>query len=225
MRLLAPRRRPVVTPYYSDDLVTIYHGDCREIAPMLTGVTLVVADPPYGAGFDTTKRRGTMYATRGWSAMVGEAQPFDPRFWLDYPRVVLWGANHYADRLPSSSSWFVWDKRENHGTNDFADCEMAWSNVGGPARLFHHYWMGGITKSERTRKLHPTQKPVALMAWLLGWVGRQDDLILDPYTGSGPVLRAAKDRGIQSIGIEIEERYCEIAATRCSQEVLGLETA
>jgi site-specific DNA-methyltransferase (adenine-specific) len=213
-----------VTPYYQDDAVTIYHGDCREIAPQVAPPgpdVLVIADPPYGAGFDTTKDRGKMYATPRWAPLFGEEEPFDPAWMVAY-RAVIFGANHFADRLPSSPTWLVWDKREDHGNNDFADCELAWANTGGPARLFHHYWMGGITKSERTRKLHPTQKPIALMAWVLLWCSRPGDLVLDPYMGSDPILRAAKDAGHRAIGIEIEERYCEIAAKRCAQEVLAL---
>jgi site-specific DNA-methyltransferase (adenine-specific) len=218
-------RMMMLEPYYADDLVAIYHGDARDIAPVVCPPqpnVLLVADPPYGARYDTTKARGTMYAKRDWVRLSGEHAPFDPTWLLSYPRVVIFGANHFSDRLPASPTWFIWDKRENHGTVDFADCEMAWANTGGPARLFHHYWMGGVTKSERSRKLHPTQKPVALMTWLLSWVSRPDDVVLDPYMGSGPTLRAAKSLNRRAIGIEIEERYCEIAARRCSQEVLGL---
>ena len=113
------------------------------------------------------------------------------------------------------------------GFNDQADVEMAWSNIGGPARVYKHRWMGAMKKSEQQdRRLHPTQKPVALMRWCLQRAGvRPGDLVLDPYMGSGPVLRAAKDMGLRVIGIELEERYCEIAARRLSQEVLTFEEA
>ncbi len=215
-----------MTPYYDDGSCTIYHGDCRELSQVVApppSVAVVIADPPYGHGYDTTRQRPNMYGDRGWAPLVGADVPFEPG-WLvaAYAKTVIFGANHFADRLPPSPSWFIWDKREGHGTCDFADCEMAWSNVGGPARIFRHYWMGGITKSERSAKLHPTQKPVALMAWLIDRTTCEGALIFDPFMGSGPVLRAAKDLGRRAIGIEIEERYCEIAAKRLAQEVLPL---
>lgn len=144
-------------------------------------------------------------------------------------KVVLWGANHYADRLPPSPSWLVWDKVDGLesgravGFNDQADVEMAWSNLGGPARLYRHRWMGLLKSSERDqRRLHPTQKPIALMAWIIANWTMPGDLIIEPYMGSGPALRAAKDLGRRAVGIEIEERYCEVAAKRLGQEVLAL---
>jgi site-specific DNA-methyltransferase (adenine-specific) len=156
--------------------------------------------------------------------VVGDTQPFDPAPLLRFPRVVLFGANHYADRLPPSPTWLVWDKRDGVASDDNADCELAWTNLGGPARLYRHLWRGLCRASEQgQRHLHPTQKPVALMAWIIANWTKPGDLILDPYMGSGPVLRAAKDLGRRAIGIEIEERYCEIAARRLGQEVLPLE--
>ncbi len=126
--------------------------------------------------------------------------------------MILWGANHYASRLPDTATWLVWDKREGGASDDNADCEIAWSNAGGPARLFSHRWRGMVKASEREeRRMHPTQKPIVLMRWCLGFV---NGLVLDPYMGSGTTLVAAKLEGRKAIGIEIEERYCEIAAKR-----------
>jgi site-specific DNA-methyltransferase (adenine-specific) len=157
--------------------------------------------------------------------VVGDDQPFDPNplLALGLP-TVLWGANHYADRLPPSPSWFVWDKRIDLGSNDSADCEMAWTNIGGPARMFRHRWQGMLRDSERGDSYHPTQKPVALMLWVLCKipVPKVRFVTLDPYMGGGATLVAAKSLGFKAVGIEIEERYCEIAANRCRQEVLGL---
>jgi site-specific DNA-methyltransferase (adenine-specific) len=108
------------------------------------------------------------------------------------------------------------------GSNDQADCELAWVSSKGNARLFHHTWNGMIKASERNEKrVHPTQKPVQLMKWCLGFFP-DASLILDPYMGAGSTLLAAKDLGRKAIGIEIEERYCEIAAKRMSQSVMEL---
>jgi site-specific DNA-methyltransferase (adenine-specific) len=215
-----------VTPYYSDDLVTIYHGDCREEWVDRIAVCdsdALITDPPYGIAATTanySRGRSQMAVAHDWPAVVGDDEPFDPTtlLALGLP-AVLWGANYYANRLPPSPSWLVWNKRIAGVRNDSADCELAWTNLTGPARVFHHEWMGMLRSSERGESYHPTQKPVALMRWC---VERTDGTVLDPYMGSGSTLVAAKSLGRHAIGIEIEERYCEIAALRCSQEILGL---
>jgi site-specific DNA-methyltransferase (adenine-specific) len=214
-------------PYYEHGGITIYHGDCRELLPLLWfGVDLLLADPPYGVGEVTNRRergRSGLALCNDFPPVHGDDEPFDPRPLLLFPRAVIWGANHFADRLPPSSTWIVWDKREGVLVNDNADCELAWTNLGGPARVFRHLWAGMLKASERDRRrLHPTQKPVALMTWILEQWTQPGDLVLVPYLGSGPELQAAKELGRRAIGIEIEERYCEIAANRLSQEVLAL---
>lgn len=206
-----------MTPYYQDDLVTLYHGDCRDLLPIAADV--VVTDPPYGMSLDTdnTSRGG-----RRFSPIVGDSEHFDPSHLvaLGLP-MVLFGANHYASRLPDSRSWLVWDKRDGVLTNTNADAELAWTNLGGPLRVIRHVWAGMLRDSQqRERTHHPTEKPLAVMRDI---VLRTKGTVLDPYAGSGSTLVAAKSIGRKAIGIEIEERYCEVAALRCSQEVLGLE--
>ena len=214
-------------PYFTDSTgtITIYHGDAREIAPTLA-FDVVVTDSPYGVSERTdraSKGRSHAAASNDFPPVFGDDEPFDPTPWLQRP-CILWGGNHFADKLPPSPSWLVWDKREGGTSDDNADCEMAWTNLGGPARLFAHRWRGMIKASEQGQhRLHPTQKPVALMRWCLMHANLPDGVILDPYLGSGPTLRAAKDLGRRAIGIEIEERYAEIAAKRLSQEVLRFE--
>jgi len=209
-------------PYYERNGITIYHGDCREILPTIKA-DCVVTDPPYGVSERTdrlSKGRGKLAVCNDFPPVHGDDKPFDPSDWLSFP-CVLWGANHYASRLPNSPSWLVWDKREGQGPNDNADCEMAWTNLGGPARLFRHYWNGMLRASEKSLpRQHPTQKPVALMKWCICHTNMPSGTILDPFMGSGTTLVAAKLEGRKAIGIEIEERYCEIAAKRLAQEVL-----
>ncbi len=216
-------------PYYEQDGITIYHGDCREVLPgVWFGVDLLLADPPYGISAVSRGRTfGTSNAcaTNEYIPVHGDDEPFDPAALLAIPaKSILWGANHYSKHLPSASCWLTWDKRDGTKSNPMADCELAWTNLGGPARLFSHRWMGMIRDSERERRMHPTQKPEALMRWCIAQAAlRPNSLIVDPYMGSGPVLSAAKSGGHRAIGIEIEERYCEIAAKRLAQAVLPLE--
>lgn len=191
------------------------------------GADLVLTDPPYGVAEQTNragKGRAILAPCHDFPPVHGDNEPFDPLHLLGFGRLVLFGANYYAPRLPESPSWIVWDKRDGLTSNDNADCELAWSNLGGPARVFRHRWNGMIKASERDqRRVHPTQKPVALMEWIIVRATKQGDLVLDPYMGSGPVLQAAKNLGRKAIGIEVEERYCEVAAKRLAQEVLPLE--
>lgn len=224
-------------PYYEDSKagIVIWHADCREILPTLPKVDLVLTDPPYGIGVSTDqadKKRGFRPYDVGCRSInhppvFGDDKPFNPAliFRTSATSYVLWGANNYADRLPTSHCWFVWDRKTERGADsDITDCELAWT-CGlkfKTVRLFRHMWAGFQRDSEVGEKvLHPTQKPVALMSWCLRFFPTAK-VVLDPYLGSGPVLRAAKDLGRKAIGIEICEEYCAIAAKRLEQEVLPL---
>lgn len=229
-----------MTPYYQDSSVTIYHGDCREILPNLGRVAAIVTDPPYGGGlavdfaerFKTKAGKWWKNSDRSTQArhvpIIGDDIPFNPTILLEHQAkaLVLWGANWYSSRLPDSGGWWVWDKR--NGSRDvseadwpMSEAELAYTNVGKGVRIFRYTWFGLIRDGEHGEHHHPTQKPIALMRWCIEGT-KTDGVILDPFMGSGTTLRAAKDLGRKAIGIEIEERYCEIAARRLSQEVLPL---
>lgn len=226
-----------MTPYYDEDGIVIVHGDCREIAPALE-FSVVVSDPPWGSNTATNSQRFTRKGSPYWSCIdtskvtakdpvVGDKDPFDPSPWLSRP-CILWGANHFASRLPDSGGWLVWDKRKGAETLaesgwPLGEAELAWTNVIGAPRVFRNLWSGLLRSSEKGEFYHPTQKPVSLMSWCLSFC--PDGIVLDPYMGSGSTLRAAKDLGRRAIGIEIEERYCEIAAKRLAQSALTLETS
>lgn len=229
-------------PYYEDGQVTIYHDDCRTILDALPVPDLLLTDPPYGIRAATnraTARRGNQKGLHSpgrandFAPVAGDDEAFDPSHLLAFPRAVIFGGNHFADKLPASPSWIVWDKLDGLtskrpvGFNDSADCELAWTNLGGPARLFSQRWMGLMVKGEENaqKRVHPTQKPVGLMRRIIEWRTQPGDLILDPYMGSGSILRAAADLGRRAIGVEIEEAYCAIAADRLSQGSLDVEAA
>jgi site-specific DNA-methyltransferase (adenine-specific)/modification methylase len=211
-----------MSPYYEHGGIQIFLGDCREVLPTLGAFDLVVTDPPYGIAVtvsDKTARDRPWLAQLG--PIAGDELPFDPAPLLALGiSAILWGANHYASRLPDSKGWLAWDKATRNGLDlKHAEIELAWSNCIARPRAFRHMWSGPYRDSERGTRYHPTQKPVALMSWCLALVP-EAKTVLDPYMGSGPVARACKDAGRRYVGIEIDERYAEIAAKRCAQEVL-----
>ncbi len=225
-----------LTPYYQDEFVTLYNCAWQEIAGLARGADLVLADPPYGIGLNTAyaaRKRTALSQSNDYPPIAGDDTPFEPAPLLQWPNVVLWGANYYADKLPPRGSWLVWDKiagltsvREQ-GFNDGADCELAWvDGVNGTVpRMFRHRWAGMLKASEQDqRRVHPSQKPVALMGWCLSFFP-DARLVFDPFCGSGPVPRACKDRGIHCIAAELSEDYCAVTAERLSQNVLDFSVA
>lgn len=197
--------------YYTDDRITIYHGDCRELLPSLT-FDYIVTDPPYGIDHVPSSY---------WEhqRITGDNTTFDPGHLLTAKGAVLFGANHYAHRLPPSAGWIVWDKRDRVSRRlPGSDAELAWTNILTQLRVFVHVWIPHTLRTEPA--YHPTQKPVALMRQIIQELPDPNSVVCDPYMGSGTTLRAAKDLGYRAIGVETEERYCDIAATRCAQEVL-----
>ncbi len=211
----------MLKPYYEHGGITIYHEDCREIFLDLQEPELLLTDPPYGIAFDTDYRRftsGFNVHRKAYPLMVGDDEPFEPEPWAAHRKAILWGANCFSNRLPMGT-WLVWDKRFDNGSAFLADAEVAWMRGGHGVYIFSLTQQGFVRPEPID---HPTQKPVALMRWCIEKAGG-DGLILDPFMGSGTTLRAAKDLGRRAIGIEIEEKYCEIAAKRMAQEVLPLE--
>lgn len=212
-----------VKAYYEADGIVIYHGDCREILPGLDAAGMVVVtDPPYGISHPTNYHdRGRYRAanSRNYPPVHGDDEPFDPAMVLGIGRAhIFWGANWYASRLPDSGGWLVWDK-ERPDNLDQATCELAWTDCIKGVRRFRYLW-NGMIRAGSEALVHPTQKPVALMSWCLNHRWVPEATVPDPYMGSGPVLCAAKDLNRKAIGIEIEERYCEIAAQRLAQTVM-----
>ena len=191
---------------------TLYLGDCLEILPTLGKVDAVVTDPPYGIGWSTP---ASSKRPKSGASIHGDNHQFDPSPWLRWP-CVLWGGNHFAGRLPDSAGWLVWDKRHNMPSNDQSDCELAFRNFGGSVRVFRKTWNGGgslLAENGPERMIHPAQKPVALLAWCLGFLP-DARTILDPFMGSGTTGVACMQLGRRFIGIEIERRYFDIACER-----------
>lgn len=209
-------------PYYEQSGITIYHGDCRDVIEQWEGLRthsfdLLLTDPPYGICINKSHR---LSVSRGFGDENWDADTVDMG---TIQRVrglcrdsVIWGGNYYD--LPPMRCFLMWDK-ENAG-RDFADCEMAWTTFDAVARRIRYRPMnmdGG--------KVHPTQKPEAVMRWALLQAPQDVRTVLDPFMGSGTTLVAAKRIGKRAVGIEISEKYCEIASNRLRQEALFGELA
>ena len=209
-------------PYYQDDHATIYHADARELVPQLE-FDVVVTDPPYGINYKQTIKGATDY-----KMIVGDENTDLARWIIKeiHPKPMLvFGINHFADCLPVAGRWICWDKRVIESADKMlgSPFELAWINTredkaGYMIRLQH----GGIVNADKhnEKRFHPTQKPVKLLRRCIDYM--PEGVIIDPFMGSGTTLRAAKDLNRQSIGVEIDEQYCEIAARRLAQEVLPL---
>lgn len=214
-------------PYYQDSAVTLYHGDCRQIVPLLGRFDLLLTDPPYGIGENahriasrTKAAKTTDYGSFDWDANPPDKETVDLCV-AAASGAIVWGGNYF--HLPPSRGWLVWDK-QNSG--NFADCELAWTNLKMSVRIFRFLWNGMIRAGEArgVPRVHPTQKPVELLRWCLDWAP-DAKTVLDPFAGSGTTGRACKDLGRKCVMIEREEKYCEIAARRMGQEVLPLDAA
>ncbi len=198
--------------------VTLYLGDCREILPTLGKVDAVVTDPPYGIGESSAKvaSRGKLAAPKDYGAFDWDKEP--PPAWViqmlrDISRYqIIFGGNYYD--LPPSSCWLVWDKK--NGSNDFADCELAWTNMPKAVRRIEWLWNGMIRKGSDVRE-HPTQKPLGVMSWALDQLPDDAKLVCDPFMGSGTTGVAAVTRGLSFVGIEREPAYFETALARISE--------
>ncbi len=214
--------------YYSDKWVAIYHADCRQLLPQLdVKVDLVLTDPPYGRNeIKNNPSRGKLAVSKDYGLGEWDKQPADKEL-LDMiiskgNRSIIFGGNYFG--LPASSCWLVWDK-DNQG-NDFADCELAWTNFNSAIRKYLWRWNGMLQEPgcPKEYRQHPTQKPSGLFSLIIADYSKESALILDPFLGSGTTCYCAKKLNRYSIGIEIEERYCQIAADRCRQMTLPMDT-
>lgn len=193
-------------------------GDCLEVMPLLGAVDAVVTDPPYGIGEGNKKRiqsRGKLAAARQYAGGDGwDKKPASLAHILQIKRIsrnqIIFGGN-YFEGLGPTRCWLVWDKQ--NGRNDFADCELAWTNLNKAVRRIYWRWNGFIRKGNDVRE-HPTQKPVGVMQWCIEHLPADAETILDPFMGSGTTLVACAKLGRKGIGIEVDPVYFEIACRR-----------
>lgn len=208
-----------MNPYYDDGRgIQIFLGDCREILPSLPKVDLVLTDPPYGIGVSHKNCAASRIDRRSDEVILWDIeQPYDAIKMVQAfcDKSIIWGAN-YFNCFNGKGGAIVWDKLQP--LPDSSQCEIASCSWLQKVSRYEQRWTNFVNSKETN---HPTEKPVELMAWCLQLIP-DAGTILDPFMGSGTTLRAAKDLGRKAIGIEIEEKYCEIAAKRLAQEVLPL---
>lgn len=197
---------------------TLYLGDCAEILPTLDKVDAVITDPPYGINKDgqqkTTGGHGgrKAYDFLGWDGQRPDASVFDAIIKAGKTHII-WGGNYFADLLPPTMRWLVWDKGQRINQSDG---ELAWTSMQAALRIMTMNRVELLTDGAK----HPTQKPVRLMKWCIDQCTNNPQTILDPFMGSGTTGVAAVQTGRSFIGIEREKQYFDIACERIEKAQL-----
>lgn len=225
-----PYPSPVASRIERVGLATLYLGDCRAILDILPDFDVGVFDPPYGIGYTISARSlrnegldslaPMAMGKRG--AIAGDDAPFDPSpFIAAFPKVAIFGANYMAG-LPRGK-WICWDKRRDSKPDDHSDCEFIWLSERGADRIHRQKWRGIVREGEencsRSKKLHPNQKPVALLGYLFDQLGVEvGETVCDPFMGSGSTGVVAMRRGHPFVGIESDPAHFDTAVRRLSAE-------
>jgi DNA modification methylase len=210
-----------------DGRIRLINADCLAVRDSLPAVDAVITDPPYGMAHNTDSSRfsGGQHHHRArqfggrsdWGDVKGDDQPFDPSPWLEYKRVVLWGSNHFAARLPVGTT-LVWIKRMDGAFGSFlSDAEMAWMKGGHGVYCRRDLTMNHATGTKK--RLHPTQKPVGIMSWCIEKCKTPDDgLVFDPYAGSFTTAIACIRTGRRFVGCEVDHKYWQRGIDRVKAE-------
>ena len=200
-------------------------GDCtikENVDKLLEGKTvdLLLTDPPYGISVVAKNGKiggGNICQPKQYKQILGDDKPFNPKFILGYGiKQVIFGANYFANELPQKSGWLVWNKRKDEwGKTTFADCELAWTNLDSPARVYTQVWMGLVKDGETGQlRVHPTQKPIRLFSQLIKDFSQEDNLVLDTFLGSGSTLIACESTNRVCYGMELDPFYVDVIIQR-----------
>ncbi len=190
---------------------------------------LLLTDPPYGINIvsqiDKTTGKGKIGRSgKSYSPIIGDATTetaqkiYRLSQEIGIKNVMLWGGNYFTSFLPPSPCWIIWDKRGEFSSNNFADCEIAWTSFTSPARIYRQIWNGYTREGKRNveglTRVHPTQKPVGLFAFCISNYSKQEEIIIDLFLGSGPALIAAEQLRRVCYGMEIDPIYCDVICKR-----------
>ena len=197
--------------------------ELREIAFKQLYPTAGIHDPPYG--IDVVKNGkvggGGFAKANIYKPIYEDDKPFDPTQLLEtIPQSILWGANYFSSKLKDTKGWIVWDKKEQEWDDNFSDAELAWTMYDKPMKLYRYMWMGAIKKGDKQiegNRVHPTQKPVGLIAKIIQDYLSNHECIADFFLGSGTTLIACAETEKKCIGFEIEPSYCDVIRKRWTQ--------
>ena len=207
----------------------IIHAKIEDVIDDLPDVDLLLIDPPYGISVDSImSKRGErkndlrfkksfsrQYTNYDWDKTTVNQSLID-KLISKAKNSIIWGGNYYA--LPPSACWIVWVKL--NGTTNFADCELAWTNLKGSVRKIEHRW-NGMLREGQEKRYHPTQKPQNVISFCIDLYTKvnkeKPKLVLDCFAGSGTTLKVCQKKGIDFIGVEMIEEYVNICKERLSQ--------
>jgi site-specific DNA-methyltransferase (adenine-specific) len=198
--------------FYQDELVILFYGDNNDFVADKT--MAFITDPPYGINKKWKRKwHGNNGASRLWDGKIpiwDESTPVESVLkWKDTAsESIIWGGNFYP--LESSRCWFIWDKLQ---PNRGAECELAWTNLECPPRVFRMSRIDAYFNKTIFKKEHPNEKPIQLMEWCLEKINKKL-IVFDPFAGCGSTLIAAKRMGRKSIGVEKDRSYCEVIKKR-----------
>ena len=207
----------------------IYHDDCMNILKQLPdkSIDLVLTDPPYGIGYDvmceknngklfgTAKTIRNTYRATNWDNATPTKEYFDEMIRVSKKQIIF-GGNFFADVLPNSRCWLVWDK---HINGAWADCELAWTSFDKPIKKYDFLWNGMLQQnmSNKETRIHPTQKPAGLFEMILQDYSKENDLVLDCFSGSGTTAIACSELKRNFICVEKDKQYWEMSVKRLEE--------
>jgi site-specific DNA-methyltransferase (adenine-specific) len=213
-------------------MIELLNIDCIEYMATLPdkAFDLAVVDPPYGIGFGDYNRtnkagngeriKANKYKNKNW-----DDSPPDAQYFKELKRIsinqIIWGGNYFFNILGNSKGLICWYKHQP--VDNFSDCEFAWNSINKPAKVFNYPYYGNIEgKTSASKKVHPTQKPVALYKWILTHYAKQGDRILDTHLGSGSSAIAAHNMGFDFVGCELDKDYYDAACKRFKEQTKQL---
>lgn len=204
----------------------VYNCDCLELMKEMEKQGIIadwlIADPPYGIGVDGNIGGANYcklndYVKKDWDNQRLSKEYFDLMFKVSKNQIIF-GANYYLDYLPPTRAFLCWDKRENGKSDNFADCEYMWCNVG-QARIFRYLYRGMIQADMKNKdnRFHPTQKPTQLITQLINYYTKENDLIFDPFMGSFTTAVCCHKTGRRYLGAELDKEYFDKGSERLNK--------